>query len=90
MCSIFLKTRNSFFFPSTLVTHSLEGNTNLICPDGLCVNKAGNGGAKKTSVVIPVVASVAFVVVLGSALAFFFVFKKRKTSNSQGIYACSF
>ncbi|XP_024015091.1 receptor-like protein kinase At3g21340 isoform X3 [Eutrema salsugineum] len=65
---------------------SLEGNSNLICPDGLCVNKAGNGSSKKTSVVIPVAASVAFVVVLGSALAFFFVFKKKNTSNSSSSY----
>ncbi|CAA7045850.1 unnamed protein product [Microthlaspi erraticum] len=61
---------------------NLEGNSDLICPGGLCVSKDGNG-SKKTNVVIPVVASVAFVVVLGSALAFFFVFKKRKTSNNE-------
>lgn len=69
-----------------MVTHSIEGNPNLICPDGLCVNKSGNGGSKKTNVVVPVVASVAFLVVLGSALAYFFVFKKKRTSNSEGIH----
>ncbi|KAL1197435.1 Receptor-like protein kinase [Cardamine amara subsp. amara] len=61
---------------------NIEGNSDLICPVGLCVNKAGNGGTKKKNVVIPVVASVALVVVLGSALAFIFVCKKKKTSNS--------
>ncbi|XP_019096758.1 PREDICTED: receptor-like protein kinase At3g21340 isoform X1 [Camelina sativa] len=63
---------------------NVEGNSDLICPDGLCVNKAGNGGANKKNLVVPIVASVASVVVLGFALALFFVFKKKKTSNNQG------
>ncbi|XP_010420548.1 PREDICTED: receptor-like protein kinase At3g21340 [Camelina sativa] len=63
---------------------NVEGNSDLICPDGLCVNKAGNGGAKKKNLVVPIVASAASVVVLGFALALFFVFKKKKTSNNQG------
>ncbi|KAL0855624.1 hypothetical protein Bca101_060777 [Brassica carinata] len=63
---------------------NLEGNPFLICPDGLCVNKTGNGGSKKTNVVVPAVASVVFLVVLGSALAFFLVFKKKKTSIIEG------
>ncbi|WZY84179.1 hypothetical protein YC2023_030563 [Brassica napus] len=63
---------------------NLEGNSDLICPDGLCVNKTGNGGSKKTNIVVPALASVAFLVVLGSALAFFLVFKKKKTSNIEG------
>ncbi|CAN8258561.1 unnamed protein product [Cochlearia groenlandica] len=62
---------------------NVQGNSNLLCPDGLCV-KTKNGGTKKTNVVIPIVASVAFLVVLGSALAFFFVFRKKKTTNNEG------
>ncbi|VVA98885.1 unnamed protein product [Arabis nemorensis] len=76
--------------PQTLIEKkglklNLEGNSNLICPDGLCVKNSENGGSKKTNVVVPVVASVAFVVVLGSALTFFFVFKKKKPSNREGL-----
>lgn len=81
ICSIILKT---------LVTHSVEGNSDLICPDGLCVHKAGSGGAKKKNVVLPIVASAASVVVLGFALALFFVFKKKKTSDNQGIQKKAF
>ncbi|WZZ43043.1 hypothetical protein YC2023_039302 [Brassica napus] len=62
----------------------LEGNSDLICPDGLCVNKTGNGGSKKTNVVVPAVASVAFLVILAAALAFFLVFKNKKTSTIEG------
>ncbi|XP_056866280.1 receptor-like protein kinase At3g21340 isoform X2 [Raphanus sativus] len=63
---------------------NLEGNSDLICLGGLCVNKTGHGGSKKPNVVVPAVASVAFLVVLGSALAFFLVFKKKKNANIEG------
>ncbi|XP_056867314.1 receptor-like protein kinase At3g21340 isoform X4 [Raphanus sativus] len=62
---------------------NLEGNSDLICLGGLCVNKTGHGGSKKPNVVVPAVASVAFLVVLGSALAFFLVFKKKKNANIE-------
>ncbi|KAL0719035.1 hypothetical protein Bca4012_068359 [Brassica carinata] len=63
-----------------LITH--DGNPDLTCAGKPCVNKTL--GSKKKNVVVLVVVSVVFVVVLGSALACFCVFKKKNTSNSQG------
>ncbi|CAH8282892.1 unnamed protein product [Eruca vesicaria subsp. sativa] len=65
-----------------LIIH--DGNPDLTCEGKPCVNKTD--GSKKKNVVVPVVVSavVVVVVVLGIALAFFFVFKRKKTSNSQG------
>ncbi|OAP09295.1 hypothetical protein AXX17_AT2G03390 [Arabidopsis thaliana] len=74
----------------SLLVINLSGNNlsgsvpqTLLQKKGLKLNKDGNGGAKKKNVVVLVVVSIALVVVLGSALALFLVFRKRKTPRNE-------
>ncbi|KAL1220939.1 putative LRR receptor-like serine/threonine-protein kinase [Cardamine amara subsp. amara] len=61
---------------------NVEGNPNLLCTSGSCVNK-GENGHKKKSIVVPVVASIASVAVLIGALVIFFVLRKKKPSKVE-------
>ncbi|XP_013590331.1 PREDICTED: probable LRR receptor-like serine/threonine-protein kinase At1g51820 isoform X3 [Brassica oleracea var. oleracea] len=65
---------------------NFEGNPNLNCTESSCVNKPRESGHPKKSIIVPVVASVASMVIIGSALVTFFVLKRKKTSNNRGIH----
>ncbi|KAG2251276.1 hypothetical protein Bca52824_081412 [Brassica carinata] len=62
---------------------NFEGNPNLNCTESSCVNKPRESGHPKKSIIVPVVASVASMVIIGSALVTFFVLKRKKTSNNR-------
>ncbi|XP_024006054.1 probable LRR receptor-like serine/threonine-protein kinase At1g51820 isoform X4 [Eutrema salsugineum] len=64
---------------------NVEGNPRLICTEGSCVNKPGEGGHPKKSITVPVVASVASLVVIATALILFFVLKRKKSSKTNGV-----
>ncbi|KAF8089131.1 hypothetical protein N665_0517s0018 [Sinapis alba] len=63
---------------------NFEGNPNLSCTESSCVNKPTKSGHPKKSMIVPVVASVASVVIIASALVTFFVLKRKRSSNSRG------
>ncbi|VVB00535.1 unnamed protein product [Arabis nemorensis] len=65
------------------LTLNVEGNPNLLCKEGSCVNKPGESGHPKKSIIVPVVASAASMVVLVAALILFFVLKRKKSSKSK-------
>lgn len=65
------------------LTYSRDGNPDFTCADESCANKSA--GSKKKKIVVAVVVSVVVVVVLGSAVPLYFVFRKKRTSNSAGI-----
>lgn len=69
---------------TTFTFRSVEGNPHLLCTADSCVNK-GDGGHKKKSIIVPIVASIASIAVLVVALALFFVFRKKKSSKPEGI-----
>ncbi|XP_010500450.1 PREDICTED: receptor-like protein kinase At3g21340 [Camelina sativa] len=62
---------------------NVEGNHRLICTEGPCVNKPGEGGHPKKSIIVPVVSSVALIAVLVAALILFFVLKNKNSSRSK-------
>lgn len=57
----------------------------LHCTVGSCLNKSREGVHQKKSIVIPIVASVASVVVLIAALMIFCVIRNKNPSNDEGI-----
>lgn len=67
------------------IFHSVEGNPRLICTEGPCVNKPGEGGHAKKSIIVPVVSSVALIAVLIAALILFLILKNKNPSRSKGI-----
>ncbi|KAL1209213.1 Receptor-like protein kinase [Cardamine amara subsp. amara] len=62
---------------------NVEGNSKLLCSEGSCSNKAGEGGHPKKNIIVPVVASVSLMVVLIAGLVLFFVLKKKNSSRSK-------
>ncbi|KAH0849998.1 hypothetical protein HID58_095901 [Brassica napus] len=64
---------------------AFEGNPNLNCTESSCVNKPRESGHPKKSIIVPVVASVASMVIIGSALVTFFVLKRKKSSNNREV-----
>ncbi|XP_010481036.2 PREDICTED: receptor-like protein kinase At3g21340 [Camelina sativa] len=62
---------------------NVDGNHRLICTEGPCVNKSGESGHPKKSIIVPVVSSVALIAVLVAALILFFVLKNKNSSRSK-------
>ncbi|CAH8311649.1 unnamed protein product [Eruca vesicaria subsp. sativa] len=62
---------------------NVEGNPNLSCTERPCVNKPRETGHAKKSITVPVVASVASMVIIATALVTFFVLKRKKSSNNR-------
>ncbi|XP_023645225.1 probable LRR receptor-like serine/threonine-protein kinase At1g51820 [Capsella rubella] len=61
---------------------NVEGNPNLVCTAGSCMNK-GDEGHKKKSVIVPVIASIASIAVLIGALVLFFILRKKKSPKAE-------
>ncbi|EOA38977.1 hypothetical protein CARUB_v10011410mg [Capsella rubella] len=62
---------------------NVEGNHMLICTEGPCLNKPGEGGHSKKSIIIPVVSSLALIGVLIAASVLFLVLRKKNLSRSK-------
>ncbi|CAN8289561.1 unnamed protein product [Cochlearia groenlandica] len=56
----------------------------FLCTEGSCVNKSKESVHHKKSILIPVVASIASVVVIASPLVLFFVLKRKNKEKGRG------
>ncbi|CAH8362237.1 unnamed protein product [Eruca vesicaria subsp. sativa] len=78
-----LNCNNTDIYTPPTITSFVEGNPNLSCTERPCVNKPRETGHAKKSITVPVVASVASMVIIATALVTFFILKRKKSSNNR-------